>query len=169
MIFGRPGSGKSTFAYTLGQKIGLPLYHLDKYFFQSHWQERDEQDFMRLQNKMVQSQEWIIDGNSTRSLETRWARADLVLYFNFPKTLCLYRIIKRRLQKNRGLDDRADQCPEILRWRLLWYMWSFESRVAPLLQTYQEKYPHVTFMEICSDKAARAVKSLLEMPSEILS
>lgn len=114
MIFGRPGSGKSTFAYTLGQKMGLPLYHLDKYFFQSHWQERDEQDFMRLQNEMVQSQEWIIDGNSTRSLETRWARADLVLYFNFPKTLCLYRIIKRRFQKNRGLEDRADYCPEIL-------------------------------------------------------
>ena len=32
MIFGRPGSGKSTFAVELALKLNLPLYHLDKYF-----------------------------------------------------------------------------------------------------------------------------------------
>jgi len=30
MIFGRPGSGKSTFALALSQKTGLPLHHLDR-------------------------------------------------------------------------------------------------------------------------------------------
>lgn len=34
-IFGRPGSGKSTFALQLHKKLNLPLYHLDKYFYKS--------------------------------------------------------------------------------------------------------------------------------------
>ena len=33
MIFGRPGSGKSTFAVKLSRSIVFPLYHLDKYFY----------------------------------------------------------------------------------------------------------------------------------------
>jgi adenylate kinase family enzyme len=42
-IFGRPGSGKSTFAHKLHLKTGLPLYHLDRYFFVANWVERDYQ------------------------------------------------------------------------------------------------------------------------------
>jgi adenylate kinase family enzyme len=33
MIFGRPGSGKSTFATWLSRALNLPLHHLDKHFY----------------------------------------------------------------------------------------------------------------------------------------
>jgi adenylate kinase family enzyme len=46
MIFGIPGSGKSTFAAKLSQQLGLPLFHLDKYFFTRDWQERDYDEFL---------------------------------------------------------------------------------------------------------------------------
>jgi len=49
MIFGRPASGKSTFAYKLAAKTGLPLHHLDKRFFVSGWVERSNQEFMQIQ------------------------------------------------------------------------------------------------------------------------
>ena len=71
MIFGRPGSGKSTFAYKLAQQAGLPLHHLDKHFFVSGWIERNNQEFMQIQEDITKGSAWIIDGNSTRSLETR--------------------------------------------------------------------------------------------------
>ena len=44
MIFGRPGSGKSTFANQLGKKLKLLVYPLDKYFYVRNWVERDKQD-----------------------------------------------------------------------------------------------------------------------------
>ena len=129
MIFGRPGSGKSTFAYKLSQQTGLPLHHLDKHFFVSGWVERNNQEFMQIQQDISKDSAWIIDGNSTRSLETRWKNAELVLYFNHNRIVCLYRLIKRLFIKAVHIDDRADNCPEILRFKLIKYMWTFEARV----------------------------------------
>jgi adenylate kinase family enzyme len=111
MVFGRPGGGKSTFATWASQSLGLPLHHLDKHFYVSHWIERDYNDFLAIQQHIVETQSWIVDGNSIRSLEMRWSRADLVLYFNLPKLVCLYRVIKRFFRPNKHFDDRAPQCP----------------------------------------------------------
>jgi adenylate kinase family enzyme len=33
MVFGLPGSGKSTFATKLAQSLNLPIYHLDRHFY----------------------------------------------------------------------------------------------------------------------------------------
>lgn len=40
MIFGRPGSGKSTFALQLHKLTEIPLHHVDKHFFEAGWQKR---------------------------------------------------------------------------------------------------------------------------------
>ncbi|MBW8308868.1 MAG: hypothetical protein K0M45_04430 [Candidatus Paracaedibacteraceae bacterium] len=53
MVFGRPGSGKSTFAVEMVKKLSLPVYHVDKIFFKSHWQKRSRENFLTLK------QEWI--------------------------------------------------------------------------------------------------------------
>ena len=64
MIFGRPGSGKSTFAHDLHKITGLPLHHLDKHFFTRNWVERDKQEFLDIQQSIVDTDSWIIDGNT---------------------------------------------------------------------------------------------------------
>jgi adenylate kinase family enzyme len=126
MIFGRPGSGKSTFALKLAKKIGLPLFHLDKYFFTANWQMRNYGDFLEDQYNIVAQKDWIIDGNSLQSLLTRYSEADVCVYFNYPRWLCLWRIFKRMLVKDAGIDDRAAGCKERVSWMLLHYMWTFE-------------------------------------------
>ncbi|WP_052046063.1 AAA family ATPase [Candidatus Paracaedibacter symbiosus] len=59
MIFGRPESGKSTFAKQLCHQTGIPLYHLDRYFFIENWVERDEAEFLEIQRKLVAQDCWI--------------------------------------------------------------------------------------------------------------
>jgi adenylate kinase family enzyme len=83
MIIGRPGSGKSTFAICLANILNIRVFHLDKYFFEKNWIERDYQEFLSSQEDMISRASWIIDGNSTKSYEMRYACADLCLYFNF--------------------------------------------------------------------------------------
>ena len=61
MIFGRPGSGKSTFATWLSNFYPLPIYHLDKYFYIRNWLERDYNEFLEIQENIVNSESWIID------------------------------------------------------------------------------------------------------------
>jgi adenylate kinase family enzyme len=152
MIFGRPGSGKSTYALKLQQKLGLPLYHLDRYFFIDNWVERDEQEFLALQKELVDQDAWIIDGNCTASLEMRYQRAQLCLYFNYPKALCYFRIFKRRFKKDEAILDRPSGCKEKLRLKFLSYIWNFDKRAAVKIAYFQQKYPQVKFIEIKSDE-----------------
>lgn len=161
MILGRPGSGKSTFAQELHCKTGINLYHLDSYFYVENWVERDTKAFLQIQQGLVNQDCWIIDGNSVRSLEMRYAYADVALYFNYPKWLCLYRLLKRRFFKNPYIQDRATNCPEILRWKLITYMWTFENRVCASLKDLQQRYPHVQFIEIQNHKDLMRVRQFL--------
>ncbi len=161
MIFGRPGSGKSTFAIWVSEILRLPLHHLDKYFYVNNWIERDYNEFLKLQQNIVNSECWIVDGNSTRSLKMRMKRADLVLYFNFPKVICAYRIFKRFLKPNKSFDDRAPGCKEKICFSLLKYMWGFEERVAEDIKVLKERYPQAMFIEIRSDNDLNKLKNEL--------
>jgi adenylate kinase family enzyme len=148
MIFGRPGSGKSTFAVALHQTTAIPLHHLDFYFYVDNWVERNYEEFLIIQQSFIDQQQWIIDGNATKSLEMRYKRATLCLYFNRPRWLCYWRIIKRIFFKNPAIKDRALNCKETISWKLLKYMWNFEDRVTEPIKKLQSFYPHVKFIEI---------------------
>lgn len=154
MIFGMPGSGKSTFALRLSRLTGLPLFHLDKYFFTNHWQERDYEEFLQIQKEFVEQEFWIIDGNATRSLEMRFSRADIVLYFRFNRLLCLWRIFKRLYSKNPHISDRAEGCKEMVRFRLIRYLWGFNNRVKTSIGQLRKTYPEVRFEEVLNDRQA---------------
>lgn len=162
MIFGRPGSGKSTFALALHKTTKLPLHHLDKHFFTKNWVERDTQEFLKIQQSIVDTDCWIIDGNSIKSLELRYSKADLVLHFNYPKWICYFRVFKRIFAKNSEIDDRAECCPEGVSWKLLKYMWDYEKRVEEPMAYLQEKYPDVPFVEIKSDQELRVTEQWMK-------
>ena len=168
MIIGKSGSGKSTFAIKLKQLLGIPIYHLDKYFFVDHWVERNYNEFIAIQNKMITESTWIIDGNSTKSYEMRYKRAELCIYFNFPLWRCYLRIVKRLFYKHPNIDDRAPNCHETIRWSLIKYLWGFENRVNPILQRLRATYPSVQFVELKSDRDVRLFyNSLGSLHSEI--
>jgi adenylate kinase family enzyme len=161
MIFGTPGSGKSTFAHLLHQALGIPLYHLDKYYFENNWVERNYEEFLSIQQNFVDQDDWIIDGNSIKSLEMRYSQADVAIYFNYPKLLCYARVFKRLLMKNHNINDRAPGCNEGVSIKLLKYMWSFEQRVSPQIQYLKDKYHDVEFIEIKNDEELKWLKDKL--------
>lgn len=162
MIFGRPGSGKSTFAILLARSLGLPIHHLDKHFYINDWIERDHNEFLKIQKNIIDTECWIVDGNNIHSLEMRWARSDLVLYFNFPKIICYFRIFKRFLKPNKSFDDRAPGCKETLRLKLLKYMWEFEERVSKNIEFLKKTYTKSIFREI------RCNNDLIKLRNELL-
>jgi adenylate kinase family enzyme len=173
MIFGRPGSGKSTFALRLHKKTGIPLHHLDRHFYTANWVERDYQEFLSIQQNIVNQDTWIIDGNCTRSFEMRYQRADLCIYFNYPRWKCYWRIFKRRIKKNAQLCDRAEGCSESIDlkrlWKFLRYTWNFERRVANSVQELRAKYPHVTFIEVQTNRDLKKGTLFQELPFKLNS
>ena len=152
MIFGKPGSGKSTFALKLHKKTNLPLHHLDRYFYTKNWIERNYKEYLDIQESFVDQETWIIDGNCTSSLEMRYKKADVCIYFNYPKSKCYYRILKRFFYKNPEIKDRAQGCKETINAGLIHYISTFETRVNNKIFFLKNKYPEVKFVEIKREK-----------------
>lgn len=107
------GAGKSTFARKLGEKLEMPVHHLDSYYWKAGWVEREKEEFRDKQRQLVKEETWIIEGNYASSMEIRLAAADTFIYLELPLRVCLYRALKRWvLNYGKTRPDMAEGCPE---------------------------------------------------------
>lgn len=112
-IVGCNGAGKSVFAKKLKKLTGLPLYHLDHIYWKPGWIEQSRAVFDRELAKILEREQWITDGNFSRTMDVRFKSADTVFFLDFPVWLCLLQIIKRIMMSyGRSRDDMAAGCPE---------------------------------------------------------
>ena len=85
VIIGCPGSGKSTLGRALGDKLNLPVVHLDRLWWTKGWKNVSREEFdTRLENALNLDQ-WIIEGNYSRTLEARLQRCDTVIYLDYSR------------------------------------------------------------------------------------
>ncbi len=113
LIIGNAGSGKTTFAKTLSQKLRLPLVHLDKLYWCGNWEHRTREEFDALLQAELEKPRWIIDGNFNRTIPHRLQYCDTVFFFDLPTPVCLAGITQRVL-KNYGKTrpDMGGNCIE---------------------------------------------------------
>lgn len=129
IIIGSCGAGKSTLAITLGEKFSLPVIHLDSYYWHEGWVETNRVDWIIIQQNLINGDRWIIDGNYSNTLEIRFQAADTIIWLDFSRRLCLWRVITRYL-KHRGKvrPDMAAGCEERLNLEFLQYVWNFPTQ-----------------------------------------
>jgi adenylate kinase family enzyme len=151
-IIGNAGSGKSTLAQKLSIITHLPVYHLDQYFWGPNWTHPDLAEYVLVHDALCDKEEWIIDGMNLRFLLHRIERADVIIFLDFPRYVCFWRIFKRMLQYyGKETPSSAQGCPERLNWefvRFLKWVWRFKAnypaRINELLLDYaSEKQVYV--------------------------
>lgn len=124
LILGSCGAGKSTFAKRLHEILGLPIIHLDEHCWMPGWVRPDKSAWEKTVQDLISGEKWIMDGNYRSSLHLRIPAADTVILLDFPRMTCLWRILKRRLRKNRL--DCIVGCREKIDFELLfWILWKF--------------------------------------------
>ncbi|OGB83577.1 hypothetical protein A3F66_04370 [candidate division TM6 bacterium RIFCSPHIGHO2_12_FULL_32_22] len=148
VIIGNAGSGKSTFAKKLSQKLCLPLYHLDKYFWKPGWQEPNYSEFELIHNDLCDQLKWIIEGMNTRILEYRIKRADIIIFLDFSRYLCLFRVLKRAILGFGNIrDSSAPGCPErIPDLKFLKFIWHFDAKQRARIKDLLEKYNYKSIL-----------------------
>jgi adenylate kinase family enzyme len=141
-IIGNAGSGKSTLGLKLHKKLGIPLYHLDQYFWRPGWQEPERAEFERVHNQLCDQNEWIIEGMAQRFCEYRIQKADVIIFLDAPLYLCFYRIFKRAVTHfGKVYFSSAKGCPERgPSLKFLKYVWNFNSQKKPALEQLLQKY-----------------------------
>ncbi|MBQ7345533.1 MAG: topology modulation protein [Oscillospiraceae bacterium] len=126
VIIGCGGAGKSTLARQLGEKLGIPVVHLDKLFWRPGWVQVSREEFDALHRAELAKERWIMDGNFDRTMEERIARCDTVIYLDFGRFACLWGVLKRVLTTyGKVRPDMGEGCPERIDGEFLRWVWDF--------------------------------------------
>ena len=153
-IVGCGGAGKSTFAAALGERTGLPVIHLDRYFWKPGWVETEREEWRRRQAELLSGDRWIVDGNYAGTADERFARADTVIVIARPRLACIAGAI-RRTARNHGRAIQAEGCPERFQAEFYRWIWNFERDSRPLIDAALARHPHLRVVEL-GDRAAMA-------------
>lgn len=137
LIIGPCGSGKSTLARDLAPRLGLPLVHMDQLGWQPGWIETDGDELRARLAAAVAQDAWLIEGNYGSTLAPRLARADTVIYLDFPIRLCLWRLAGRiATHRGKARPDMPEGCPERFDAAFFWYVMNWNS--GPRLRTEEK-------------------------------
>ena len=102
IVIGCSGSGKSVFSRSFANISKLPLYHLDTIWWREDGTHIERAEFDSRLCEILERDEWIIDGNYSRTMEQRMALCDTVFFFDLPVDVCIDGI---RARKGKARDD----------------------------------------------------------------
>lgn len=152
IIIGCPGSGKTTFAEKLHTATGLPLYYLDAIWHKPDKTHIPREEFDIRLKEILSGDRWIIDGNYSRTMETRLSACDTVFLFDLPAETCLQGATQR-LGKDRydmpWIDTELDP-------KLRAEIEEFPTKSLPKIYSLLEKYRHKTVVIFHSHQEADA-------------
>ena len=157
MIIGCCGAGKSTLAKQIHQELELELIHLDAHFWLPGWEEESKDAWEQKVRDLASRPTWIIDGNYSGTFSLRFERADMVIFLDRSRWLCLYRVIKR-VVKNYGQtrSDMAADCPERWSWEFMHYVFTYNWRKRPkVLRLLDQLRPAKQVVHLRSDRAVQ--------------
>lgn len=136
LVIGSGGAGKSTFARELAQRTGLPLIHLDRYHWKPGWIPTPPDEWNECVRILSNGNSWIMDGNYSGSLPIRVQRCDAIVFFDMPRLLCLWGILKRWLVfQFRNRPDLPDGCREQMNVTFIRWVWCFPRNSRPRIAT----------------------------------
>lgn len=113
-------------ARQIGSSLGLEVVHLDSVFWKPGWVRLPPKEQQEALDEVTARSGWVIDGDHLRTQGFRFAAADTVIFWDFPRTVCLWRTVRRFMQ-NRGTNRLGlpAGCPERLSWALLRWVWRY--------------------------------------------
>ena len=86
---GNAGSGKTTLARSLADRLGIAHVELDAVHHLAGWTPIDPQEFRRTVTALADEDSWVIDGNYGVVRDIVLARADTVVLLDLPKPVVM--------------------------------------------------------------------------------
>jgi adenylate kinase family enzyme len=132
LVLGPCGAGKSWLAARLGEKLGLPVIHLDKEYWRAGWVEPDPDEWAARVEELIAHPRWVMDGNYGGTLARRLERTDLVVNLDYRRSVFFPRMVWRLLTHwGRTRPDMAEGCKERFDLEFWRYTWRYRIDVLP--------------------------------------
>jgi adenylate kinase family enzyme len=142
IVIGTTGSGKTTVARTIAQRLDLPHIELDALNWGPDWAEVPPEVFRARVAEAVAAARWVVDGNYSKARDLVWPRADTVVWLDFALPVILWRLLRRTVTRVASHEELWSGNRERLRTAFL----SRDSLFVWALQTYRRRrrqYPEL--------------------------
>ncbi len=104
-VVGCPGSGKTTFAAALAERMGTSHLELDSLYHQKDWEPLPDDEF-RSAVTSVGGERWVVDGNYPQVVKRLvWAAADAVIWLDPPRYRAMWSLSGRTLRRVLGRHE----------------------------------------------------------------
>ncbi|UCH05607.1 MAG: AAA family ATPase [Candidatus Thorarchaeota archaeon] len=134
LVLGPSGSGKSTFAKVLADHLGLPWICLDHYYWKPNWVETPAEEWREVVASLISGNEWVMDGNYSKTLEMRIRRADAAIFLDIPRRVSFWRVFKRRIvHRGKVRPELAEGCKEKIDLDFIRWIWGYPTRTRPVV------------------------------------
>lgn len=97
LIIGNSGCGKSTLARRLAERLSLPYFPSDPFYWEDNWKPAPPKRVQQQLLKVVEQQAWVLDGNFDDHRESVWQCADCLVWLDYSLPTILSRVIARNL------------------------------------------------------------------------
>jgi adenylate kinase family enzyme len=134
-VIGCSGSGKSTFARALAERLDLNFVELDAFQHQANWRTAEREEFLGYVAEAVKAEAWVIDGNYSMIRPTVWPLLDTIIWLDYPMSTCLWRVWKRTFFR----WARREILWNGNREHLWWHFFSRNSLLLWVLTSHREK------------------------------
>jgi adenylate kinase family enzyme len=141
LVGGGSGAGKTTFARRLGERLALPVIHLDVHYWRSGWQMPDLGEWRTQVAVLAAAPSWVMDGNYSSSYDIRMPRADSLVWLDYPRSTCMRRVLWRTIRDyGRTRPDLPEGCPEKFDPEFLRFVWDFRVKYRPRIVEGIERF-----------------------------
>lgn len=161
-VVGTSGSGKSTVAKKIADKLSIPYVEMDKVFWGPDWYWPSDKEFFSNLQKELSGNEWVLDGNYTRTIPIKWEKTQIVVWVDLPFTRTLYQAVKRAIKRSMTQEEIWPGTGNKESFRknffskdsiILWTLKNYK-KVKTKYESYMkdERYSHLKFIRLCSHK-----------------
>jgi len=158
VIIGMTGSGKTTVAKALADRLGLLQIDLDDLHWLPGWQERSNEDFRKLLMEAVKAEGWTVAGNyESKAKDITWPVADTVIWLDMPFWANLWRLLHRtfkRAYRNETICNGNKENPKVI---IPWFFKSWHKNRKRYGDVFANPgaYPHLKLIHLRSYRQAR--------------
>src|ERR1700682_388109 len=99
VVVGTTGSGKTTCASLLAQKLAIPHVELDALFWDANWTSAPAPEFRARVTQALQGECWIVDGNYSKVRDLIWQRATTVVWLDYSLWTIMIRLLRRTVAR----------------------------------------------------------------------
>lgn len=161
-IVGVTGAGKTTLAGELAALHAIPTIELDALHWGPHWVPAPDDDFRERVAAATAAPAWVTDGNYRVVRDILWARADTLIWLDYPLPISLWRLARRTLVRTTTGVELWHGNRETLREQFLsrdsiflWALRSYRRHRREFPAAFAEPaYAHLTIVRLLTPRAA---------------